>query len=175
MFCANCGQDISESTELCPQCGQAAKAQLMPEPARVKPKLKDVGGWLLFFCISLTILSPIAALLSLPKLALAQDINPWIIVPLILIGFSAFVGINTWMISKRAMMWLKAYFIAVGGTALFAIAYYMTLFFSAEEDASLAELMMTIFPYLRMLTWVVIWAIYFHYSKRVKATFGQNL
>jgi len=175
MFCAKCGQEISESTELCPQCGQAAKVQLALQPDTVKPKLKDVGGWLLFFCVSLTILSPVSALLSLPRLALAQDISPLIIVPLILIGFSAFVGINVWMVAKRAMMWLKAYFITLGGTALFAIAYFATLFLSADEEASGVELLRTIFPYLRVLTWVVIWAIYFHKSKRVKATFGQNL
>src|SRR5262245_16085730 len=85
MFCARCGQQIPDASELCPLCGReatvklaspaspapgpavaAAPAQIQwpaePEsisaPAR-RPDLRGVGGWLLLFCISLTILAPL--------------------------------------------------------------------------------------------------------------------
>lgn len=128
----------------------------------------------MFFCVPLTILSPVSALLSLPRLAL-HDVSPLIIVPLALICFSAFVGINVLMVTKRAITWLQAYFIISGGTALFGIGYTVALFLSADEEASGVELARTILPYIRILAWVVIWAVYFHKSKRVKATFGRNI
>jgi hypothetical protein len=189
MFCARCGQEIPDSSDLCPQCGQQARVQLVPQPAVIAPvasascsvqsepalviansKLKGVGGWLLFFCVSLTILSPLAALASVPAL-FTREFNPVLVFVLGLIALGAFVGANIWMVTDRAITLVKVYFIAVGATAGLAIVYVVGAATFTGEGLSVISLL----SYLRMFVWIVIWAAYFHNSKRVKATFGRNL
>src|SRR5215471_5936163 len=91
MFCARCGEQIPDTSEICPLCGREATVQLQPQeplvlqaavgaaPAMatppgglpdvqvrpINPKLRGIGGWLLFFCVSITILSPMAVMNSI--------------------------------------------------------------------------------------------------------------
>src|SRR5262249_25316927 len=85
MFCARCGQQIPDSSEICPLCGREAALKIDPppvaptspptaavSPAQIqwqddlaaiglparKPALRGVGGWLLVFCVLLTLVNP---------------------------------------------------------------------------------------------------------------------
>src|SRR5215475_3862915 len=91
MFCARCGQQIPDASEICPLCGREASLKIDSPPATSstltgaaaapgqiqcpgepktigppirQPDLKGVGGWLLFFCISITFLTPLIMLTS---------------------------------------------------------------------------------------------------------------
>ncbi len=88
MFCARCGEQIPDASEICPLCGREATIKLEPRPAVGQTNVafepspsaipleassgirrsKPVGGWLLFFCIVLVILGPVSALVEVMNL-----------------------------------------------------------------------------------------------------------
>src|SRR5262247_2648195 len=84
MFCGHCGQHNPDASRVCASCGQEIRLSLSLTPApapasapalaplpQQPPALsnleshsepKGVGGWLLFFCVLITIISPILLL-----------------------------------------------------------------------------------------------------------------
>jgi hypothetical protein len=184
MFCARCGEQIPEASEICPLCGQKATVELpaasaqtsaAPAPALdhtssafplIRRDLQGVGGWLLFFCVITTILTPLGNLSSLIRLAEAESL--WALYYCILVGFSFLVGMSVWRVSPFAMALVKVYFITLAVWELLRIPYV----FVTSADPSL-DLQMTM--RIRTLVWVIVWAAYFHKSQRVRATFGRNL
>jgi uncharacterized membrane protein YvbJ len=77
MFCARCGQQIPDASEICPQCGREATLIPPSSPSVTTPQLsnssapnfmpaatlprkrKEVDGWLMFFCILLIVIAPL--------------------------------------------------------------------------------------------------------------------
>src|SRR5262245_35677724 len=100
MFCARCGQQIPDASQTCPLCGREASIQLQPRamadlspltPPAVpsfpvaRQDLQGVRGWLLFFCIVTGVLTPLANIGSLARLASVR--SPWAFYYLAIVAF----------------------------------------------------------------------------------------
>ena len=186
MFCARCGQQIPDASELCPLCGREATLALVPQPAPaafaqpqfVLPSLpiahgpKGVGGWLLFYCISLTTLSPILVLFGYYFAIRLRGINSEISLDIVRVLYGMVVGIFLWTRRPVALALLKIYFIAIAAeTLLFmleivdqSLRIHSSIFLSSRFSSLMASAGITL-----------LWFIYFRRSVRVKNTYGANL
>ena len=188
MFCARCGQQIPDVSEVCPLCGREATAkiespaatsvtaaaaapgqikwpdepQTISPPAR-RPGLKGVGGWLLFFCILLTLVNPAAVFVMAWSGGFSEDnlvYFAWAV-------FGVVVGAMLWNVNQRVFVLLWIYFaitVLIQALAIVGMA-------ASEDKVEASEMTLT----LRGLVYTVIWFLYFKKSDRVQATFGRNL
>jgi hypothetical protein len=190
MFCARCGQQIPDGSEICQLCGREATLKVDPPPAipaaapaaaaaprqiqwpaepavigppMRRPDLKGVGGWLLFFCISLTLLTPVLTLIRM----WSTSFGPEGMIDLALTAFGVIIGIMVWNVHPRAFLLLWIYF---GLMALLLVLGIVGSFISSEEQNP-SEIMQL----FRGLISTIIWFLYFKKSDRVQATFGRNL
>src|SRR6266481_2316337 len=115
MFCARCGQQIPDTSALCPLCGREATIKfepppvvgqtnvaLEPSPLAIPPAasfrnrgLQPVGGWLLFFCIVLVIMGPLSVLAEVMTLSSNGPDTPDITIVVILDLARAALGVAT--------------------------------------------------------------------------------
>jgi formylglycine-generating enzyme required for sulfatase activity len=132
---------------------------------REHPSLVGIGGWLLFFCIAATIISPgVAIIASLANFSLYS------ILDLGLAGFSIFTGANLWTLNPKAFTYTKI--------LLWTQLCLGVLFSLAQIITAAAEPVHPGHPNTaggRMLVGSIIWLLYFAKSKRVKATFGHSI
>ncbi|HKD79678.1 MAG TPA: DUF2569 family protein [Candidatus Angelobacter sp.] len=188
MFCARCGQQIPDAIEICPLCGREATLKIDPsraapapataaapgqiqwpdEPATIgppvrRPDLKGVGGWLLFFCISLTFLSPLFMAIR----AWGGGFGVANTIDFVVAGFGVLVGIMLWNVNPRAFLLLWIYF---GLLALFFVLALAGSFVGSEEQNPNEIVIL-----FRGLVYIIVWFLYFKKSDRVQATFGRNL
>ncbi|HET9365428.1 MAG TPA: DUF2569 family protein [Candidatus Angelobacter sp.] len=195
MFCARCGQQIPDASEICPLCGREATLKLDPPPAMPapamsaatpaatvapgqiqwpaepavigppmrRPDLKGVGGWLLFFCISLTLFAPVLMLVRVWSGGFELEG----MIDLALTAFGVLVGIMVWNVHPRAFVLLWVYF----GLMALLLVLGIAGSFVASEEQNPNEIMQL----FRALISIIIWFLYFKKSDRVQATFGRNL
>src|SRR5215472_6886400 len=189
MFCARCGEQIPDASELCPLCGQEANLKLIAQPAPAVPSRpefpigslpvvhgpKGVGGWLLFYCMSLTILGPAFVLLGYWFTFKLQGLSPRM-----LHGFSSrllfstaqvmygiVVGVLLWTRRRVALMFLRVYFILVAAETLlfmleavnFSLRTHAPVFLSSRLSSVAISGGITL-----------LWFVYFRKSIRVKNT-----
>jgi Protein of unknown function (DUF2569) len=128
-----------------------------------RPDLKGVGGWLLFFCISLTVLAPLLMFIRVWGSGFELES----IVDLVLAAFGVLVGIMIWNVSARAFMLLWIYF---GMTAALLVLGIVGAFLAPEGQNPKVTIQL-----VRALISTIIWFLYFKKSDRVQATFGRNL
>lgn len=167
----------------------AADAQVQGEShTRVQEKnaLQGVGGWLTFFCVSLTILGPFWSLGQLteaydkakpafdrfPALKSAVDFETWGSAAIIIYGFV--VGCMIWSGSPSGRRLARQYLIIrlIGFIAVEAIAFSMISGVSpAALGAGASEGFGAI---LQSLLYFAIWWLYFKRSKRVRNTYGPE-
>jgi hypothetical protein len=185
MFCARCGEQLPEASEICPLCGQEANVKLLsvstqapvaPAPALdpssagfvlpIRRDLQGVGGWLLFFCIGLVILGPVWLLsqVSTPGSDLAG-----IVLALARTAFGLVVGIFVWNVRQVAFTLLWIYFGVIVVYSLLGILGSITLANEGQSEP------LAVAYSIRSIVYVVIWFFYFRKSQRVRATFGRNL
>lgn len=184
MFCARCGEQIPNVTEICPLCGREASLRLIPLPPTDFPlasktvhplsvasqEPNGIGGWLLFYCLTLTLLSPAYLLLYFSMM-------PYRVTSIyslvgILRGFLGIVvGIFLWTRRPVALFLLKGYFIYIAAGLLLsaleivrAMMRTKSLVFAGSGFAVLVSTGITI-----------LWFLYFRRSARVKNTYGANL
>jgi hypothetical protein len=131
-------------------------------------RTKDVGGWLLLFCVITSILTPVAILASTVRSFLTP--SWYVLFSIAMAGFSGIVGANVWIVSESAFKLLKVYFILLLGQGCLLVAAAVFVWYSGEELPS-----GSIIAGLRLVLFVIIWWAYFNMSKRVKETFGANL
>jgi hypothetical protein len=187
MFCARCGKQIPDATEICQLCGREATVKVDPPPPAPKPAaavygqinwpsepetrfpparnpaLRGVGGWLLFFCIALTILVPLIVFIQ----AWSADFGMEVLPNIVWAAFGVFVGTVVWNVHPRTFLLLWIYF---GVTALL-LGLAIVDFILAEEPVDMQIVTVT----FRGLMYTVVWFLYFKQSDRVQATFGRNL
>lgn len=126
--------------------------------------LRGVGGWLLFFCVVTTIITPLVSMVE------AVNSND----PIVILTEVAFTilalctGLSLWRVRPHALRWVRAYLIA--GPCLSMIAVY-----ALQGQATYTTYEPTSNPVVAAVIFVVTWWQYFRKSKRVKATFGRNL
>ena len=133
-----------------------------------RPDLNGIDGWLLLFCVSATILTPIAVL------------DHWKTTPLPLNVLRActtvlwfFAGVQLWRRAHHALDAVKTMFYAYAGLGVLFLAIDLWLWATGQyHSAGWAHGMG--FRGLRMMVWAAAWFLYFKRSKRAKVTFGTR-
>jgi len=162
----------------------AANQQPATPPVTTAPaesRYKGVGGWLLLFCLGLTVFSPLITLGSLaaaygesskyfhqfPGLLVIAVIDTFLSVGLA--AFSVYAGIGLWTIRPGAVQMAKRYLLFfLGYLAIAAILPFMAGLPSAAHEAMFAEVARGTF---RGVIYFAIWYSYLNKSKRVSATY----
>jgi len=186
MFCARCGQQIPDASELCPLCGREATLALVPQPAPAVSSLpqfpypslpivhgpKGVEGWLLFYCISLTVLGPALLSLSYYFAIRLRGINPEISLGIARVLYGMVVGIFLWMRHLAALALLRIYFIAVAAATLFLMLEAVSLSLRIHSSIFLSSRFSSLMTSAGI---TLLWFLYFRRSVRVRNTYGANL
>lgn len=194
MFCARCGQQIAEGTQVCPYCGQPpviAWKSVAAEPAPAAPTYdsaasyavsapgpRGVQGWLLFFCVFMTILQP-AWLLSFFGLARLPEryffralfIRPEFLLGLLRVLFGIVTGALVWAEHRSAMAFVRIYYAWGVGIMLISLLSWAQVYFRSHETRSAVTLTSSAGP----LASLVAGILYFSLSQRVRNTLGSNL
>jgi predicted membrane channel-forming protein YqfA (hemolysin III family) len=98
----------------------------------------------------------------------ATQFHPLTLVTAAITVLGVITGITLWTKSARAIPMVQVYFLTLGGFALFDLGILLTT--GGSDDDGLVTV-----SYVRTVIYVIIWAIYFRRSERVRATFGRNL
>jgi len=159
---------------------QAAAPPSLPATS-VEPRYKGVGGWLLLFCLGLTVFSPLITIGSFaasysqssryfdrfPGLLVITVIDTFL--SLGLMAFSIYAGVCLWRIrsgavqtAKKYLLWFLVYL------AIAAVLPFMAGLPSTANDTLLAEAAKNTF---RGFIYFAIWYSYLNKSKRVRATY----
>jgi hypothetical protein len=179
LFCQYCGQEHPSLVNVCPRCGHP-QPPLPTPPRRIvtlsqpsTDELRGVEGWLLFLCISLTFIAPVAQVLVAEKavrnLATARlpvqtalRLGSVVAIYAGLAIFSCIAGVMLWMENPKGVKVAKAYLLV--GTVL-PISIFLLMHLSGMH----VELFRIAF---RRLFSSVIWYSYLTISRRVKRTYG---
>jgi len=147
-------------------------------------RLKGVGGWLLFFCIGLTILMPLLTLYNIvsgyqtakplfsrfPGLydLMAIDTS----VSFAIVVFSIYAGISLWRIRPGAVGLAKKYLLTL--LAYSVLAFFLP--FTADLPKTANEVMLgeILKDVVRSLIYVGVWYSYLSKSERVRATYAVS-
>ncbi len=157
--------------------GEVAPPPLPPK-ASGRPEYKGVGGWLLFFCLSLVVFNPLMTLGNLASgyIQAAQYFDRAPILRVIavndallsigLIGFGIYAGVGLWRIRSGAVSTAKRYLLcSLGYCAFTASVPFMVGSPSAADHIA-------IIPNItRGVGYFAIWYLYLSESRRVKATY----
>ena len=185
-FCKSCGFSLwptlkAETAPVAPvdsNSMQPGVVSLQPTIHVSRPVATDsndvsefygVRGWLLWFCIVLTIINPLVLAADAAKtrdvLAIAIDLG--------LASLFVYTGISLWRIKPKSLDLVKLCFACQLGLAA------LLLITVVESKRRLMEPDLSFNPSLeggvRTVAYVIIWWAYFKKSKRVRATYGSNL
>ncbi len=140
-----------------------------------------VGGWLLFFCIGLTILAPLVTLFSMavslkqasqysgqfPGLMSMTVIDT--ILSVALMAFSIYAGVGLWTLRSGAVQTAKKYLLCyLGYFAIAAFLPFMAGLPSSAVDAMIPEVAKNT---VRGIIYFAIWYSYLNKSVRVRGTY----
>ena len=147
-------------------------------------KYKGIGGWLLLFCLILTVFSLIGTLFSIvttylevskyfaqfPRLLTVTVID--IFLSLSFMTYSIYAGIRLWRIRPRAVHTAKQYI-------LFSLVYVLIaslLSFMAGFPSSVNETLVIggAKSMFKGIIFVVTWYSYLNKSQRVRATYNDD-
>ena len=184
VFCARCGEQIPDASETCPLCGREAALRIEPAPAPppvqtqyatpefsiVGSGVHGVGGWLLFFCINVTVLSPLIVLGQMA--GQRSGPNPYNLIDAVRVLYGVVVGIFLWMQRRIAIQLVKFYFIAVLATIVIVHSGVLFCVAQDQEPFLLGRGIGSIMP---SVIYCVLWFLYFRKSERVRNTYGANL
>lgn len=142
-----------------------------------------VGGFLLFFCIILTILHPLATSISVfGSWLVLRDISdvsltdkvlrPDNLCELLLSAYGFFVGVRIWSGSPKGRTFARRYLALrlLGSIGMSAFTVFLIIGLPIE-----ATITMWIRVFISVAGWIgyfTIWWMYFAYSKRVMNTYG---
>lgn len=170
--------DITFNPETCPQCGgNIAGHNLKPE---VYSRYTSVGGWLLFLCVSLTILTPLlnfSTIMTELKDANAvsayypdiyQAVMVEVVFTLIMIAASVYVGASLWSIRPQAVFKAKLFLGVLPFFTLLGI-FLTYLLLPAVGQSVFAK--QSIFTVVRAFIYSGIWFFYLSNSQRVAETY----
>jgi hypothetical protein len=140
--------------------------QLIMEPV---PRYKGVRGWLLLFCISLTVFNPLSIIASLGAASTSDMFHDFRlafmadeILSFIFAGLFIYVGACLWRVRSGAVKKAKVFLWCV--VALNAILVVLTLMVSLPSHDDRAKAIASAIAALA-------WLAYLDSSKRVKATY----
>lgn len=167
---------------------QPADPTLADEPLRTKMRKKTalvgVGGWLLWFCIALTIGGPILAAFEIednwikgqpafdrfPALKTAVLFENWSSVAIVLYGFT--VGCLIWSGAPYGKRIAKQYLL-IRLIAFFVVEAAVLGIISDLPPAVVNAAITAVIPeFLKLAVFTFVWWLYFKRSVRVKNTYG---
>jgi hypothetical protein len=183
VFCARCGEQIPDASEICPLCAREASIHIDPPaplPALSYPRSTaltlpaivgpiGIGGWLLFFCISLTVLSPLNILMRTSagwRLSSPNLLNDLAAL------YGAVVGTVLWLKQPISLMLLRIYFIIAAGVAVLAMLNLIATALRMHEPLFLMRGFTGALEYVGIM---LLWFAYFRKSARVRNTYGSNI
>ena len=180
MLCPTCGQAVPDAERFCANCGTELSAAAAPAPAATPAAapaplsaapgaLRGVGGWLLLFCIWVTIFSPLMELRLLPYLRYLT-LNPFLLVSFAVTAYGVFTGIQLWTVRPQALTHLRIYF----GIVLVATLVSVATFFRMVRGETMGGIWVFA-GWLRAFLFLAVWVAYFRISQRVRNTYGANL
>lgn len=144
---------------------------------------RGVSGWLLLFCLSLTVFGPVISICStvvyysqfyqyfdpFPGLFFITVID--IILTVVLMSFSIYAGVKLWRVRQGAVQTAKKYlFCFLAYQVVAAVLPFMAGLPAAANNAMIAEVAKDIF---RGIIYFVIWYSYLNTSQRVRATYEK--
>ena len=168
---------------------QAPPRQSSPEnnhiagASRDDPKLVGVGGWLLFFCLSLTVFAPMLILAELGRsfeemrrysasIAGFESFHQALIVMSLMLALaSVWVGVTVWRQRLGAHILASHFLLTTFGLACVA-PFAIFLFVNVPSDNVGAVIAGAVPDILKSAFSTLIWYLYLKRSKRVVATFG---
>ena len=144
-----------------------------------------VGGWLMFFIVTLVFISPLRICASLgqydsaweplyatyPLLKTIKLIT--VVVGLGLICFSVYAGFSLWKVRPNAVRTAKTYLLVLATSSITLSC--LPLFVGLPEQANTAILQVLPVEILIMLVYPTVWYLYLNKSKRVAITYGLVL
>jgi hypothetical protein len=152
-------------------------------PLAEEPRYKGVGGWLLLFCLVLTVFGPAITLYSLfsgfsessdyfdqfPGLRVITVIDTAL--SLALMAYSLYAGIGLWSVRPGAVRTAKRYLLcSLGYLVVAAILPFCAGLPSSANEAMIGEVAKNT---LRGVVYFAIWYSYLSKSERVKATYSS--
>jgi hypothetical protein len=169
MYCTYCGRETSGLINYCSSCGYNLNSQrdlryaTFPQAyteVRSQESRKGIGGWLMFFCVLITVVAPLLLFIDwhADRLSFVRTM------------FGLVTGIMVWSIRPTALNWLRGYFVIGIVTRVAALILISTK--ANVNDGHWFEHFANQCMGLFILT---AWIAYFNFSARVKATFGSNL
>lgn len=200
MYCARCGQPLKEALGFCPACGQQVNVPVSPAPSPAQataaapvqagvlpppPPLyaaqspayaaqssRGVGGWLLFFCISFTILWPLWQLSQYAIYHFSFHTPLSMLGPLRMV-FGIVVGAMLWSGKPVAMQLLRIYFVLAGALTLWNLFNWFQIIVRYHYNPIVSTSF--IFGLGSSVAFLVSGVLYFSVSERVRATYGSKL
>jgi hypothetical protein len=146
----------------------------MPALPVIDQRYKGVRGWLLFFCINLTVLTPLgimgeygAAGMDIESI---RGISIDGLISLAFAGFSIYVGVCLWRVRPGAVKKAKVFLWCI--VALNAIVALLTFMAGLKLSANGTMIHETLIKFVAGAITVLVWLAYLDSSKRVKATYG---
>ena len=157
----------------------------LPLPVDTMTRLRGVRGWLLFFCLSLTLFNPGATIYNLytsipqttqffkafPGLFLLTVVDT--VVSAGIAALSVYAGILLWRVRPGAVKVARIFLIV--GMAYVVLAPFSPLLAGLPQAANDA-VMSSVLPAIgRGIVYYGIWLSYLSSSKRVRATYSANV
>jgi hypothetical protein len=166
--CPVCGLTNPPGTSVC-DCGyDFIKKEAPLEPfAQLEKKhpLYGIHGWLMVFCATQTILSPVFILFAAVTGFLKTPLV--IAFQLALCGFAVYTGVSVWHMRPNALKIVKAFLFVI--LVLGFVEAFPPHWLHLKNTTPSAA------PDIQPLVVAASWWLYFKLSKRVKVTFGRNL
>ena len=137
-------------------------------------KLSGIGGWLLFFIITLAFITPIGILYYVSSDYYIIDGQFDSGLALISIGFGVWaiiVGIALWRKNPKAVVWAKEFLLSYLIFSIVSIIVGAILGGYSSDPELLAEDSVSL---IRAIGYFAIWFSYLNVSKRVKNTFKER-
>jgi hypothetical protein len=128
--------------------------------ATQRPEITGVRGWLLLFCIMVTIYAP-------ARTAAEVIFGPWgysSVIVLCLAALAFFTGISLWQVNSRALLLTKVLLIVLFCLGTLGLVVDVVNGTRLDRGSD-----------LEFMTEAAIWYWYFKKSKRVRATFGRSI
>jgi len=153
--------------------------QVVPVETDASPQYRGVGGWLLFFIISLTIITPaiqsyivynewtlyVAAPSPLLLNVFAVDWS----MRAILIVFGIYAGVQLWRVKPGAPRIAKTYLVAIFVQQI--VLVLIGLWTVSKVAADPENIGSVIIQPLRSFIYVAVWYAYLNKSRRVASTY----
>lgn len=154
-----------------------------PEPTQGAVRYAGVGGWLLFFCVSLTVLNPALTLYNVVSgfigsmAVFGQNLGysallatDWL-VSLAIGMFSLYAGISLWRIHPKAVQTARVFLFV--GMIYTVVAPFSPLLLDLTSSQRSAVLSAAVIAAGRGSLYYVIWLNYLMQSKRVASTYAD--